>query len=50
MRYAWPCLLPKNSHDPTTKFYGHLLLALIISKFAIHKKIVLQVPDVINKQ
>jgi hypothetical protein len=29
--------------DPATKYHGHLLLAHIISKFAIHKKIVLQV-------
>ena len=43
MTYAWPCLLPKNSVDPATKYHGHLLLAHIIAKFAIHKKIVLQV-------
>ena len=29
--------------DPATKYYGHLLLANIIAKFAIHKRIVLQV-------
>ncbi len=29
--------------DPATKYHGHLLLAHIIAKFAIHKRIVLQV-------
>ncbi|XP_028408078.1 transformation/transcription domain-associated protein-like isoform X2 [Dendronephthya gigantea] len=44
MTFAWPCLLPnKQCVDPATKYHGHLLLAHIISKFAIHKKIVLQV-------
>lgn len=43
MTFAWPCLLSKNCVDPTTKYHGHLLLAHIIAKFAIHKRIVLQV-------
>ena len=29
--------------DPATRYHGHLLLAHIIAKFAINKKIVLQV-------
>ena len=34
----------KNCVDPATKYHGHLLLSHhIISKFAIHKRIVLQV-------
>lgn len=32
-----------NLQDPSTKYHGHLLLAHIIAKFAIHKRIVLQV-------
>ncbi|RWS15188.1 transformation/transcription domain-associated protein-like protein [Dinothrombium tinctorium] len=43
MTFAWPCLLTKNCVDPATKYHGHLLLAHIIAKFAIHKRIVLQV-------
>lgn len=43
MTYAWPCLVANNSVDPSTKYQGHLLLSHIISKFAIHKKIVVQV-------
>ncbi|KAL0100349.1 hypothetical protein PUN28_019603 [Cardiocondyla obscurior] len=43
MTFAWPCLLVKNCVDPTTKYHGHLLLSHIIAKFAIHKRIVLQV-------
>ncbi|XP_075538774.1 transcription-associated protein Nipped-A isoform X6 [Dermacentor variabilis] len=43
MTFAWPCLLGKNCVDPATKYHGHLLLAHIIAKFAIHKRIVLQV-------
>ncbi|XP_076359114.1 transformation/transcription domain-associated protein-like [Tachypleus tridentatus] len=43
MTFAWPCLLVKNCVDPATKYHGHLLLAHIIAKFAIHKRIVLQV-------
>ena len=31
--------------DPATKYHGHYLQAQIISKFAIHKKFVLQVRD-----
>ncbi|KAL5007444.1 hypothetical protein ScPMuIL_016250 [Solemya velum] len=43
MTFAWPCLLFKNCVDPATKYHGHLLLSHIIAKFAIHKRIVLQV-------
>ncbi len=43
MTYAWPCLLSKNCVDPSTRYHGHLLLSHIIAKFAIHKRIVLQV-------
>lgn len=43
MTFAWPCLLAKNCVDPATKYNGHLLLSHIIAKFAIHKRIVLQV-------
>lgn len=43
MAFAWPCLLGKNCVDPSTRYHGHLLLSHIIAKFAIHKRIVLQV-------
>ena len=43
MGFAWPCLLNKACVDPSTKYHGHLLLAHIIAKFPINKKIVLQV-------
>ncbi|CAG7721830.1 unnamed protein product [Allacma fusca] len=43
MTWAWPCLLSKTCVDSSTKYYGHLLLSQIIAKFAIHKRIVLQV-------
>lgn len=43
MTFAWPCLLGKNCVDPATRYHGHLLLSHIIAKFAIHKRIVLQV-------
>ncbi|XP_033101198.1 transformation/transcription domain-associated protein-like isoform X1 [Anneissia japonica] len=43
MTFAWPCLIHKNCVDPATKYHGHLLLSHIIAKFAIHKRIVLQV-------
>ncbi|KAJ8954217.1 hypothetical protein NQ318_005812 [Aromia moschata] len=43
MTFAWPCLLVENCVDPATRYYGHLLLSHIIDKFAIHRKIVLQV-------
>lgn len=43
MTYAWPCLVANNCVDPATKYLGHLLLSHIIAKFAIHKKIVVQV-------
>jgi len=43
MTFAWPCLLSKACVDSSTKYYGHLLLSHIIAKFAIHKRIVLQV-------
>ena len=45
MTFAWPCLLSKNCVDPATKYHGHLLLSHIIAKFAIHKRIVLQVTE-----
>ena len=48
MTFAWPSLLPRNCIDPSVKYYGHLLLAHIIAKFAIHKKIVLQVSGINN--
>jgi len=41
--FAWPCLLAKSCVDSSTKYYEHLLLCHVISKFAIHKRIVLQV-------
>lgn len=50
MTFAWPCLLPKACVDPACKYSGHLLLAHIIAKFAIHKKIVLQVRRNIMKE
>lgn len=43
MAFAWPCLLVKNCIDPSTRYHGHLLLSHIIAKFAIHKRIALQV-------
>ncbi|KAK9754067.1 FAT domain [Popillia japonica] len=43
MTFAWPCLLGKNCVDAATRYHGHLLLSHIIDKFAIHRKIVLQV-------
>ena len=43
MTFAWPCLIAKTCVDPFNKYHGHLLLSHIISKFAIHKRIVLQV-------
>ena len=43
MTFAWPCLLAKNCVDPATKYHGHLLLSHIIAKFAINRRIVLQV-------
>lgn len=43
MTFAWPCLLAKNYVDPSARYHGHLLLAHIISKLAINKRIVLQV-------
>ncbi len=43
MTFAWPCLLIKTCVDPVNKYNGLLLLSHIISKFAIHKRIVLQV-------
>ena len=45
MKYAWLRRHPKISHDPTTKYYGQLVLSLIISKFPILQKIVIQVLD-----
>ncbi|KAA0197800.1 hypothetical protein HAZT_HAZT001767 [Hyalella azteca] len=43
MTFTWPCLLAKNCVDPATKYHGHLLLSHIIAKFAINRRIVLQV-------
>jgi transformation/transcription domain-associated protein len=43
MTFAWPCLLIKTCVDPINKYNGLLLLSHIIAKFAIHKRIVLQV-------
>ncbi len=43
MTFAWPCVLTKTCVDPFNKYHGHLLLSYIISKFAIHKRIVQQV-------
>lgn len=43
MTFAWPCLLGKSCVDPATRYHGHLLLSHIIARFAIHKRIVLQV-------
>uniref|UniRef100_A0A914VHX2 Transformation/transcription domain-associated protein n=1 Tax=Plectus sambesii TaxID=2011161 RepID=A0A914VHX2_9BILA len=43
MLFAWPCLQQNSQQDPTTKYTGHLLIAHIIDKFAINRKIVLQV-------
>ncbi|XP_066149283.1 transcription-associated protein 1 isoform X2 [Euwallacea fornicatus] len=43
MTFAWPCLSVENCVDPATRYHGHLLLSHIIGKFAIHRKIVLQV-------
>lgn len=40
---AWPCLMNKTSVDPTAKYHGHFLLSHIISKFAVHKRIIIQV-------
>lgn len=48
MTFAWPCLVLKNCVDPATKYHGHLLLSHIIAKFAIHKRIVLQVTSQIT--
>ena len=53
MTYAWPCLITKNCVDPATRYHGHLLLSHIIAKFAIHKRIVLQVrmlPNPFNRK
>lgn len=43
MTFAWPCLLGKSCVDPVTRYHGHILLSHIIDKFAIHRKIILQV-------
>ncbi|RNA03194.1 Transformation transcription domain-associated [Brachionus plicatilis] len=43
MTFAWPSLLAKTCVDPFNKYQGLLLLSHIISKFAIHKRIVFQV-------
>ncbi|XP_067013941.2 transformation/transcription domain-associated protein [Anabrus simplex] len=43
LMFAWPCLLGKICVDPATRYHGHLLLCHIIAKFAIHKRLKLQV-------
>ncbi|XP_065219244.1 transformation/transcription domain-associated protein isoform X2 [Planococcus citri] len=43
MEFVWPCLSGKKCTDSITEYHGHLLLCHIISKMAIHKKIILQV-------
>jgi len=40
---AWPCLLNRTGVDPAAKYHGHFLLSHIIAKFAVHKRIVIQV-------
>ena len=40
--FAWPCLMPKNCVDPASKYHGHLLLAHIIARFSLSRRIVLQ--------
>lgn len=42
MEFVWPCLSGKKCTDSITEYHGHLLLCHIISKMAIHKKIILQ--------
>lgn len=41
--FAWPSFLTKNCVDPATQYYGHLLLSHMIAKFAVSKRIVVQV-------
>ncbi|XP_065321247.1 transformation/transcription domain-associated protein-like [Gordionus sp. m RMFG-2023] len=41
--FAWPCLQNQVCMDPAVKYNGHLLLAHIVDKFSIHKRIVIQV-------
>nr|XP_018903777.1 PREDICTED: transformation/transcription domain-associated protein isoform X3 [Bemisia tabaci] len=43
MTYAWPSLLNRNCMDPATRYHGHLLIAFIITKFNVFKRIVSQV-------
>lgn len=40
---AWPCLVNKTSVDPAAKYHGHFLLSHIIAKFAVHRRIIIQV-------
>lgn len=40
---AWPCLLNRTGVDPAAKYHGHFLLSHIIAKFAVHKRIIIQV-------
>lgn len=40
---AWPCLVNRTGVDPAAKYHGHFLLSHIISKFAVHKRIIIQV-------
>lgn len=41
--FAWPTLVFKSCVDASVKYYGHLLLSHIASKFNINKRIILQV-------
>uniref|UniRef100_A0A915D3U7 PI3K/PI4K catalytic domain-containing protein n=1 Tax=Ditylenchus dipsaci TaxID=166011 RepID=A0A915D3U7_9BILA len=43
MLFGWPCLQANFQRDLTEKYAGHLLIANIIDKFAINRRIVLQV-------
>lgn len=43
MLFGWPCLQLTFKGDQTEKYSGQLLIANIIEKFAINRKIVLQV-------
>lgn len=43
MVFAWPCIISSYTYDPTVRYHGHLLISCIIAKFAINRKIVLQV-------
>ena len=40
---SWQCTTQTSNDDPTVKYHGHLLICHIIDKFAINRKIVIQV-------